>query len=152
MNDEHIPFMREAIALSRSAIEHGNQPFGAVLVKDGAIILRAENTVFSEHDATNHAESNLVRLAAKYEPDFLSGCTLYTSTEPCVMCAGAIFWSGISRVVYACSAEQLYALLGRSGIDLSSREVFARAVSHPVEVIGPVLEDEALDVHRQYWR
>ena len=87
--DTHDLFLREAIALSRSALDHGGEPFGSVLVKNGEVILRAENNVFSGHDMTNHAELNLVKLAAKhYDAAFLADCTLYTSTEPCAMCAG----------------------------------------------------------------
>ena len=91
----HEPFLREAIALSKSAMERGDEPFGSVLVKDGEVILRAENSVFTGHDMTNHAEMNLVKLAAQhYDTAFLADCTLYTSTEPCAMCSGAIYWSG----------------------------------------------------------
>src|SRR5690606_38467526 len=102
--DNQTALLREAIALSKSAMDHGNEPFGAVLVKDGEIVLRAENSVFSGHDMTNHAEMNLVKLAAQhFGAEALADCTLYSSTEPCAMCAGAIYWSGIGRLVYACS-------------------------------------------------
>ena len=147
---EHDRFIREAIAASEAAVEHGNHPFGAVLVKDGEILLRAENNIYTGHDPTGHAETNLVRLAgAAYDEAFLADCILYTSTEPCPMCSAAIFWSGIRTVVFACSAAQLDTL-GDVGFDLTSREVFARA-RKPVKVIGPVLEDEAMEVHERYW-
>jgi len=147
---EHDVFIREAIAASEAAVEHGNHPFGAVLVKDGVVLLRAENNIFTGRDPTGHAETNLVRLAgAAYDEAFLAGCILYTSTEPCPMCSAAIFWSGIRTVVYACSAAQLDTI-GDVGFDLTSREVFARA-RQPVKVIGPVLEAEALAVHERYW-
>ncbi|MCC6612387.1 MAG: nucleoside deaminase [Anaerolineae bacterium] len=150
-DDIHHPFIREAIVLSQAAVDHGNEPFGAVLVKDGAVILRAENTIFTESDPTGHAETNLVRLAgAAFTPEFLADCTLYTSTEPCAMCAGAIYWSGIGRMVYACSEKRLKEIIGGGGLNLPSREVFARGV-RPVEVIGPVLEAEAVAVHEAYW-
>jgi len=151
MDDAHHAFIREAIALSQAAVDHGNEPFGAVLVKDGAVILRAENTIFTESDPTGHAETNLVRLAgAAYTPEFLADCTLYTSTEPCAMCAGAIYWSGIGRMVYACSESRLRDILGNHGLNLPSRVVFARG-ERPVEVIGPILEHEAVAVHEAYW-
>jgi tRNA(Arg) A34 adenosine deaminase TadA len=147
---EHEQFIREAIAASESAVAHGNHPFGAVLVKDGVVLLRAENTVDAGRDPTGHAETNLVRLAgAQYDEDFLADCILYTSTEPCPMCSAAIYWSGIRTVVYACSAAQLDTI-GDVGFDLTSREVFDRA-RHPVRVIGPVLEDEAMRVHLAFW-
>lgn len=106
--ENHEPFLREAIALSKSAMEHGDEPFGSVLVKDGEVILRAENRVFTGHDMTNHAEMNLVKLAAQqYDTAFLADCTLYTSTEPCAMYSGAIYWSGIGRMVSACSETRV---------------------------------------------
>ncbi len=148
---EHDAFIREAIALSESAANHGDQPFGAVLVKDGKVLLRAENNIFTGKDPTGHAETNLVRLAgAAYSPDFLAGCVLYTSTEPCAMCSSAIYWSGIGTVVYACSAAELGTLI-EIGLRLSSRELFAHG-QRPVTVVGPVLEEEAMRVHRAYWR
>ncbi len=151
MDDAHQAFIREAIALSQAAVDHGNEPFGAVLVKDGKVILRAENTIFTESDPTGHAETNLVRLAgAEYTAEFLKDCTLYTSTEPCAMCAGAIYWSGIGRMIYACSEKRLKEIIGGGGLNLPSREVFERG-ARAVEVIGPVLEDEAVAVHLKYW-
>jgi tRNA(Arg) A34 adenosine deaminase TadA len=149
--DKHQPFLREAIALSISAMEHGDEPFGALLAKDGEVILRAENSVFTGHDMTNHAEMNLIRLAAQhYDIAFLGDCTLYTSTEPCAMCSGAIYWSGIGHMVFACSETRLGTIAG-IGLNVSSRVVLqtgARAVT----VIGPTdLEDEAAEVHRQFW-
>lgn len=82
--ENHEPFLREAIALSKSAMDRGDEPFGSVLVREGAVILRAENSVFTGHDMTNHAEMNLIKTAAQhYDTAFLAGCTLYTSTEPC---------------------------------------------------------------------
>lgn len=149
MNHEH--FMREAIALADSALSRGNHPFGALLVRGDEIILRAENTVNTAHDVTDHAETNLVRLAVQqYDADFLAGCTLYASTEPCAMCAGAIYWSGISRVVYGCSAQRLYQIAGGDGLHIACRDILA-AGDHPVEVIGPFLEEDAVQSHPHYW-
>lgn len=149
--DNHDAFLREAIALSRSALDHGGEPFGAVLVKDGTIILRAENNVFSGHDMTNHAELNLVKLAAQhYDTAFLGGCTLYSSTEPCAMCAGAIYWSGIGRLVFACSETRLGEIAG-IGLNVPSREILQTG-ARVVEVHGPTdLEEEAAEVHRDFW-
>ena len=149
--DSHEPFLREAIALSKSALDHGGEPFGAVLVKDGEILLRAENSVFSGHDMTNHAELNLVKLAAQhYDPAFLADCTLYTSTEPCAMCAGAIFWSGIGRMVFACSETRLGEIAG-IGLNVPSRAVLETG-ARKVAVIGPTdLEEEAAAVHLGFW-
>ena len=148
--EKHEPFLREAIALSKSAVDRGNEPFGSVLVKDGQVILRAENSVFTGHDMTNHAEMNLVKLAAKHHnPASLADCTLYTSTEPCAMCAGAIYWSGIGRMVYACSEARLGEIAG-IGLNVPSRTVLQTG-ARTVAVTGPILENEAAEVHQAFW-
>jgi tRNA(Arg) A34 adenosine deaminase TadA len=149
--ESHESFLREAIALSKSAVANGDEPFGSVLVKDGAVILRAENSVFTGRDMTNHAELNLVKLAAKhYDAPFLAGCTLYTSTEPCAMCAGAIYWSGIGRMVFACSETRLGEIAG-IGLNVPSRAVLQTGARN-VAVVGPTnLEDEAAEVHQEFW-
>jgi len=147
--------LRMAITLAASARQHGNHPFGALLAdQTGNVLLTAENTVNTAQDATGHAELNLVRLAsAQLSAQALARTTLYTSTEPCPMCAGAIFWSGIGKVVYALSEDGLYSLTGDSpeSLKLPCREVFARA-GRPVEVLGPMLEDEAIIVHQGFWQ
>jgi tRNA(Arg) A34 adenosine deaminase TadA len=146
--------LRKAIELAASARQHGNHPFGALLAgEDGTILMTAENTVITERDATGHAELNLVRMAsAVFSAQELAGYTLYTSTEPCPMCSGAIFWSGIGRVVYALSEDGLYAMTGDSpeSLKLPCREVFARG-GRAVEVAGPHLEDDAARVHKNFW-
>lgn len=144
-----------AIALAASARAHGNHPFGALLADErGEVLLEAENTVVTSADASGHAETNLVRLAsARFSPAELANFTLYTSTEPCPMCAGAIFWSGIGRVVYALSEDGLYALTGDSpeSLKLPCREVFARG-GRAVAVSGPHLEEQAAQVHEGFWK
>ncbi|MCC6804942.1 MAG: nucleoside deaminase [Anaerolineae bacterium] len=143
--------VRRSIQLSADAVAHGNEPFGALLAKNGKILLEIENTIYTGHDVTNHAETNLVREAVKhYDEAFLSGCVLYTSTEPCPMCAGAIYWSGVGAVVYACSAERLAQYSGVSmHIDC---EMILGSGTHEIRVQGPVLEDEAAQVHAAYWQ
>jgi tRNA(Arg) A34 adenosine deaminase TadA len=149
--ENHEPFLREAIALSKSSMEGGDEPFGSVLVKEGEILLRAENSVFTGHDMTNHAEMNLVKLAAQhYDAAFLGDCTLYTSTEPCAMCSGAIYWSGIGRMVFACSETRLGEIAG-IGLNVPSRAVLQTGARN-VTVVGPTnLEDEAAKVHQEFW-
>lgn len=149
--EQHEPFLREAIALSKSAVQNGDEPFGAVLVKGSEVILRAENSVFTGRDMTNHAELNLVKLAAKhYDSAFLAYCTLYTSTEPCAMCSGAIYWSGIGQMVFACSETRLGQIAG-IGLDVPSRAVL-RTGARKVRVVGPTdLEEEAAEVHQAFW-
>ncbi len=155
MNDIDLRLLRQAIDVARRARQHGNHPFGALLADEqGAVLLEAENTVNTAHDCTGHAELNLMRLASRqFSARVLSRCTLYTSTEPCPMCTGAIFWGGVGRVVYALSEEGLYALTGDSPdkLLLPCREVFARG-GRPVEVLGPALEEEARQVHEGFWK
>jgi tRNA(Arg) A34 adenosine deaminase TadA len=117
--------------------------------------LQAENTVVTNPDSTGHAEINLVRLATQhFSHEQLSRCTLYSSTEPCAMCAGAIHWSHIGRVIYALSLTDLYAIIGPSPehLLLPCREVFAHS-RRPIKVSGPVsiLEKEARAVHAGFW-
>lgn len=148
--------MRRAVALARRARDHGNHPFGALLVSaDGEVQLEAENTVVTESDCTGHAELNLLRQAcATIARDALAAATLYTSTEPCAMCAGAIYWAGVSRVVFGLGEAELRALTGADSINptlaLPCRAVFACG-QRPIEVIGPLLEDEARVVHEGFW-
>jgi tRNA(Arg) A34 adenosine deaminase TadA len=156
LTDADLSFLRRAIAVAQAARAHGNHPFGAILVdRAGQVLLEAENTVNSEHDCTGHAETNLVRLASRrFDRATLTGCTLYTSTEPCAMCAGAIHWSGIGRVVFALSEAGLYVLTGshpeNETMHLPCREVFARC-DRPIAVDGPALEQEAAQVHAGFW-
>ncbi len=153
---QHLPYLKRAIALAWKAREGGNHPFGACLVDDqGEIILEAENKVITERDCTAHAETNLVRAAfRKYDVAFLSRCTLYTSTEPCAMCAGAIYWAGIGRVVYALSESELRQMTGahveNPTLDLPCRIVFESG-QRMVEVDGPIQLPEAREVHRGFW-
>ncbi len=156
MDENDFRFMRAAIAVARKAREKGDHPFGAVLVGDNRqILMEAANTVVTENDPTGHAETNLIRQASrKYERDFLVTCTLYTSTEPCPMCAGAIFWGDVRRVVYGLSQAGLYELIGTDSEDvlfLSCQELYARG-RKSIEVIGPILEEEAREVHTGFWR
>lgn len=112
--------------------------------------MSAENTINHDCDPTKHAESNLVSLAAeKLDAQTLAESILYTSTEPCSMCTGTIYWSGVRTVVFGCSVQTLEALAGKS-ISISCREIFERAAKR-VEVIGPVLENEAIAVHQNFW-
>jgi tRNA(Arg) A34 adenosine deaminase TadA len=151
-----IEHLRAAIALAWQAREHGNHPFGAVLVDEhNQVLLQAENTVVTGRDCTDHAETNLVRLATqRFSPEQLARCTLYSSTEPCAMCAGAIHWSQIGRVVYAISEVDLYAIIGPSPehLLLPCRQVFAHS-QRPINVVGPVaaLDAEARAVHENFW-
>ncbi len=156
MADHTRAHLLAAIGLADSARTHGNHPFGALLTDPaGNVLLTAENTVLTDRDVTAHAETNLVRQASRtLDPARLTEAVLYSSTEPCAMCAGAIYWSGIRRVVYALSAPQLNVIAGADPdepvLDLPCRRVFA-AGGNTVEVSGPHLFEEAAAVHAGYW-
>lgn len=147
---EHYPYIRECIRLANEAKTNGNHPFGSILVHNGDILLRAQNGVNTFNDLAQHPESILARSgASQFDADFLADCTLYTSTEPCPMCTGAIYWSGIGRIVFACSVEKLSEFVSDSLI-MPCREILARG-DHQVEVIGHILENEAAQVHVGFW-
>jgi tRNA(adenine34) deaminase len=138
--------MREVFAIARRARAHGNRPFGAMLVAgNGAVLAVAENSQISDAQVLAHAEMNLLHRAVRdFTPDVLASSTMYTSAEPCAMCAGAIFWSGVSRLVFGLSGDRLHEMSGFSPHMLiaSARDVLARA-GRQVEIIGPVFEQEA---------
>ena len=151
-----VTYLRAAMDLARRSRNRGNHPFGALLVDAaGVIAAEAENTVVSEHDVTGHAETNLARIASRrFDRAYLRSCTIYASAEPCAMCSGAIYWSGISRVIYGLSQAGLLKLTGSNKenptMSLPCRDVFAHGRGS-IEVIGPALEDEARSVHDGFW-
>ena len=151
----HSVYIRHTFAIARTAREKGNHPFGALLVDpEGRVLLEAENTVLTENDCTGHAETNLMRDASKrYPAAFLAGCTLYTSTEPCAMCAGAIFWGNVRRVVFGLSNSRLTEIIGpdvEEILELPAHEVL-RHGRKAIWLEGPLLEDEAAQVHAGFW-
>jgi site-specific DNA-methyltransferase (adenine-specific) len=154
----HLAHLRRAIEVSRDARAHGNTPFGATLVSDeGEVLLEQENIEITEGVCTGHAEATLTARASQaYDKAFLWTTTLYTTAEPCAMCAGAIYWANIGRVVYAMTEARLLELTGSNGQNptfaLPCRTVFA-AGQKDIEVLGPFpeVEDEAAAVHEGYW-
>ncbi|RMF68034.1 MAG: nucleoside deaminase [Cyanobacteria bacterium J069] len=149
LSEQDLVNLRRAIALSSRARAAGNRPFGAVLADaSGQVLAEAENNQITEHDCTGHAETVLLRQMDKsLSQETLEQCTLYASTEPCPMCAGAVFWSGVGRLVYALSSDRLYKTQGESPyqLPLGIREVLKHG-KRPIQVIGPTLEEEALEV------
>lgn len=156
LNDHDALYLRRAIELSAQGSGRGNRPFGAVVVTaDGTVLAEAWNDNAETRDCTAHAEVNALRIATpKADRDTLAGATMYASGEPCVMCAGAIFWSNIRRVVFGIDAVRLRRYrktqTGAGDIEMGCRDVFA-AAPHAVEVIGPALADEAAAPHDAYW-
>jgi tRNA(adenine34) deaminase len=143
MND--TDFMRIAIEESKK----GDWPYGAVVVKDGAIVVKGFNTATRNRDTTAHAEINVIRAALRAIPDLsLKGYTLYTSSEPCPMCSGALIWAEVSRVVFGASIQQLIDV-GQPQINTTSAALIKTAII-TVELIGGVLAAEALKVVRDW--
>ena len=150
-----LKYIRATFRLAEEAKENGNHPFGALLTDEkGNLLLEAKNTVVTEQDCTGHAELNLMRLASqKYDRSFLANCTIYSNVEPCPMCASAIFWGNVRRVVYGLSEEKLYSLSNKEQEEvlyLPCRDVFKKG-KKVMEVIGPLLEKEAIKVHLGFW-
>ncbi len=148
--------LRRSFAAAVQARERGDHPFGAILADaEGRELLVAENNVVTTGDPTGHAETNLVRAAAQLSPEVLETATLFASTEPCPMCSGAIYWSGIGRVVFGLSQAKLYAHIEErrpaGPLRISCHEVLARGARR-VEVSGPHLEAEAIHPHSEFWR
>jgi tRNA(Arg) A34 adenosine deaminase TadA len=152
--DEH--FLRRSFDVARRAATHGNHPFGAILVdRDRKVLIETENGYMPARDGTAHAERLLATLACTaLSPDILKRATLYSSAEPCAMCAGAIYWAGIGRLVYGLSEHRLRGVTGNHPenptLDLPCRKVFASG-QRSTEVVGPMLEDEAEAVHAGAW-
>jgi tRNA(Arg) A34 adenosine deaminase TadA len=148
--------LRLAFAVAAKARAHGNHPFGCVLVgPKGDVLLEAENGYMPDRDMTAHAERLLSTAGSrKFRPAELAACTMYTSAEPCAMCAGAVYWAGIGRVVYGLSEARLKTITGSHDenptLDLPCRTVFF-AGQRKVEVVGPLLEDEAAQQHKGVW-
>jgi tRNA(Arg) A34 adenosine deaminase TadA len=152
--DEH--FLRRSFEVARRAMTHGNHPFGAILVDQSHnVLIEAENGYMPGRDGTAHAERLLATQACTtLSPDILKGATLYSSAEPCAMCAGAMYWAGIGRLVYGLSERRLRAVTGNHPenptLDLPCREVF-KSGQRSTEVVGPLLEDEAEALHAGVW-
>ena len=150
-------FLRRSFEVARRAITHGNHPFGAILVdQNRKVLIETENGYMPSHDGTAHAERLLATQACTtLSPEVLKTATLYSSAEPCAMCAGAIYWAGIGRLVYGLSEHRLRTVTGNHPenptLDLPCREVFKRG-QRTTEVVGPLLEDEAAAPHAGVWK
>ncbi len=154
---QDLAFLRRAIQLAREARADGRHPFGALVVtSQGETLVEAyNNAVLPRGDPTQHAETVACAMAARLlSVAELSRCTLYASTEPCAMCAGAIYWTGIGRVVFALPETALLRYTGsheqNPTLDIPCREIFARG-QRRIAVAGPALEEEAGKVHEGFW-
>jgi tRNA(Arg) A34 adenosine deaminase TadA len=139
--------MERAIELAREAADAGDEPFGSVLVYDDTIIAEARNTVASDDDVTAHPELKLARLAGRQlAPAERRATTMYTSTEPCAMCAGAIRNVGLGRVVYSTSGPVLATIRGSEAGPRA-----ADVVGGATTVEGPLLPDAGRRTHENHW-
>lgn len=146
ITDQDRAFMREAIRLATESVRYSGGPFGAVIVKDGKIVAGSANSVTLDLDPTAHAEVNAIRRACRKLGTFdLSGCTIYTSCEPCPMCLGAIYWAHIDRIYYANTRKDA------ADIDFADDFIYEE-LDKPLEErtvpIVPMLRDEALHTFR----
>src|SRR5262249_45065370 len=151
--------LRTCIEISAEARRSGNTPFGALLAdREGRVLLTQGNVEFTEHRCTGHAETALMEWASKqFSKEMLWECSLYTTAEPCAMCAGGIYWGNVGTVVYAISEARLSQLTGDDErnltLNLPCREVFAKG-RKKIKVIGPFpeLEKETIRPHVGYWK
>lgn len=154
---QDLPLLQETIRLAEESKAEGNHPFGALLADSSGTVLIACGNTHSTDGGTGHAELNVARMAAaKFSPDFLADCTLYTSVEPCSMCSGGTYWAGIGRLVYGMSETRLAELTGDNPenltMSLPCRAVLA-AGQREVMVDGPFpeLEDDIVRTHQGFW-
>lgn len=149
-----LAHLRRAHAVALRARDAGHHPFGAILVAaDHATVLMEQGNI----DTVNHAEATMARAAAaRYPATELWGCTLYTTFEPCAMCAGTMYWANIGRIVFGATEERLLALTGSHAenptLALPCRELFARG-QKDIRVHGPFpeLEAELVAPHASFW-
>lgn len=141
MNDDER-YMREAINEAKAALMDDEIPIGAVVVSNGRIIGRGHNLTETLHDVTAHAEMQAITAAEEYlGGKYLSQCTLYVTVEPCVMCAGAIGWSQLGRLVYGASDEK------------RGFTQYALKALHPkTEVVKGVMEAEAAEMMKAFFK
>lgn len=146
-------YMEKAIQLAYHAKENGDNPFGSILVdQKGNILMEDENTQVTQNDITGHPELKIAkRAAAKYDKEFLKKCTMYNSAEPCTMCTGAIYWSGIGRIVFGIGKERLNELKtdGEGSINYSIHELLGNS-GKEFEIVGPMdkMKDEVESPHK----
>ena len=157
-HDFDVQILKQTIILADEAVQEGNHPFGALLVgEDGKVLATGKNS-FSVDRGPGHAETNLAREAARrFDVDTLRNATLYTSVEPCSMCASTIYWAEIGAVVFGMTEKRLGELTGddpeNPTQDLDCRTVFASG-RRLVTVRGPFieLEDAIAEQHKRFWK
>jgi tRNA(Arg) A34 adenosine deaminase TadA len=138
--------MRRAFELAREAIERGDEPFGSVLVRDDEIVMEASNRINTADDLRQHPELTLAaRATREWDRATRAATVMYTSTEPCPMCAGGMVQAGLGRVVYSVSGDEIADITGRPA-PVASAEI----LDGITEIDGPLLNDEGRAVHAEY--
>ena len=151
MQTQEERFLSLAIEAARESVRRGDEPFGAVLVRDGAVVATGCNGIYTCGDRTAHAELTLVQEYCRSAGvTDLSAYTLYSSCEPCYMCSGALVWAKLGRLVYGASDADLGEILGGKG-SAPSAEVFAISPASP-RVTAGVCREECLALLRDYFR
>lgn len=147
--------LRRANEIAKRALQFGHHPFGCILVSpDHQTVLMEQGNV----DGVNHAESTLLRLACtNFSSEYLWKCTLYSTFEPCAMCAGTFYWANLGRLVFGLTEKRLLELTGNNEknptLDIPCRYVFEHG-QKSIEVLGPFveLEEELIEPHRNFWK
>lgn len=144
---DHEEHMRRALALAREAADRGDRPFGSVLVREDRIVMEDSNRVVTEDDVRRHPELTLAARAwRELTPDERAETVMYTSTEPCPMCAGGMAKAGFARVVYSVGSDEIAEFTGE-GPTVRSAEI----LDGVTEVVGPVLNEPGRAVHEAFW-
>ncbi len=142
----HQFYMKLALEQAQLAFDRGEVPVGAVLVKDDAVIASAHNLIENQQDTTAHAEMLVIQKATQLlQNKYLTGCTLYVTLEPCIMCSGALIWSKIDRIVFGAMDAKVGACGSRFHLVQES------ANNHHIEVIQGILETESEDLLKRFF-
>lgn len=150
VSKNHERFIRKAFDLAISAAKNGNEPFGALLVYQGKIILTAENTINTDNNILHHAEIDLMAKAKReIPPEILKECIMYSSTAPCMLCCASIWYMGITKVVYGVSYKAFSKLTDFDDKSIPCDKLH-EYTGRKLEWVGPVLENEGLEVF-WYW-
>ena len=148
---ERNKFLRITFELALKARKLGNHPFGAILVHQNEIICQSENSIKTDNDLTKHAEFKLVQFAVQnFDQITLRNSILYSSTEPCSMCSGAIYWAKIGTLVYGTSLKTLSSMVNGT-LEVSCRDILTKG-KHDIKIFGPLLEVEGIKIHNGFWK
>lgn len=143
---DHEAHMRSALELAREAADRGDQPFGSVLVHEDSVVMTDSNRVHTENDIRRHPELHLAHRACReYDADGRAEMVMYTSTEPCPMCAGGMRTAGFGRVVYSVGSDEIAAFLNTEPTVRS-----AEILDGTSEIVGPILNDEGRQIHHEF--